>query len=129
MDQKRFLLFIVLSMGILIGWNAFVMPRFLPPQKKPNAAPVKELVGKELDKKVEKDKGAAEKAVAVVRDKDDNEADEKPHAGADGEKTPAVAEKTDSDKPNADGENEPEEPVVAAKVPQFPERTVELGAP
>ena len=33
MDQKRFLVFIVVSMGILIGWNVFVMPRFLPPPK------------------------------------------------------------------------------------------------
>src|SRR5258708_8169460 len=37
MDQKRFLSFIILSMGILIGWNAFVMPRFKPPNK-PKAA-------------------------------------------------------------------------------------------
>src|SRR6266700_646868 len=37
MDQKRFLAFIVVSMGILIGWNAFIMPRYQPPQK-PRAA-------------------------------------------------------------------------------------------
>ncbi len=51
MDQKRFLLFIVLSMGVLIGWNAFVMPRFLPPPKKPNLAAEKDADQNGADRK------------------------------------------------------------------------------
>src|SRR5262249_19614476 len=127
MDQKRFLLFIVLSMGVLIGWNAFVMPRFLPP-KKPNA-----VAQKEPDKKAAGERLVADKP-AAGRDKNGGDkAAEKPAAETDDEKAPAVADEGESDKPaadgDADGDKEPEKPPVAAKVAKFPEKTVELGAP
>ena len=37
MDQKRFLLFIVLSMAILFGWNALMMRMRPPKQPRPAA--------------------------------------------------------------------------------------------
>ncbi len=122
MDQKRFLLFIVLSMGILIGWNAFIMPRFLPPPKKPNAAAQNDADKKEEGRQDGK-QGADDKRL-VADDQKEGE-DEKSPAVADKPET----DKPEADKPDADAETDAEKAAVAAKLPQFPEKTVELGAP
>jgi len=37
MEQRRFLLFITLSIAMLVGWNAFVVPRLVPPAPQPVA--------------------------------------------------------------------------------------------
>jgi YidC/Oxa1 family membrane protein insertase len=132
MDQKRFLLFIVLSLGILIGWNAFVMPRFLPPPKKPNAAAQKDADNKGGDRNADGQKqGDDDKAVVADNPEDGDEGEDARTADGEGsdEKAPAVADKAENDKPDPDKENETEKPAVAVLVPQFPEKTVELGAP
>jgi YidC/Oxa1 family membrane protein insertase len=130
MDQKRFLTFIILSMGILIGWNAFVMPRFLPP-KKPKAAQnqpanvaenaeAKNAAGRQRDLA---DRELAERGPAIGAGKPDGEGagDEKNDETSPArDKAPADAEKPDveklADKP------------AAREVPKFPGKTVELGS-
>lgn len=139
MDQKRFLVFIVLSMGILIGWNAYIMPKFLP--KKPKAVP--ELVEKpgadqkDADQKNADQKDAdgkqppADKEVAVgPGDKGPgaDDAGNKSKPEADGEKNPTVAEKPADGEPGAKEKPAADKADAAAKLPQFPMKLVSLGS-
>ncbi|HEY2251167.1 MAG TPA: membrane protein insertase YidC, partial [Planctomycetaceae bacterium] len=125
MDQRRFILFIVLSMAILIGWNAFVVPRLRPPPPKP--APQVAQGDKAADKAVGDDK-AADKKTEVGPGKPEDEAagEEKPGDAKPGDEKPGdenaqVAVK----KPEADNAPEPVKP--ARELPDFPDKTVELG--
>ena len=123
MDQKRFITFIILSMGILIGWNAFVMPRFLPP-KKPKAAQ-NELVkpGDNAKEEGAADRPLADKGPEVGAGKAETEdtGDEKsPEARPEKDAPPAEAEK-------AGGEKLADKPA-AREAPKFPLETVQLGS-
>ena len=119
MDQKRFIVFIVLSMAILIGWNALVVPRLMPPRAKPAAqqenagdkAGDKALVGDKppvADMKPEVGAAQSEDEAAAAQKKLD-------------EKAQAAIEKPEGDKPA-----EKDQPA-ARELPKFPDKIVELG--
>ncbi|HLJ10517.1 MAG TPA: YidC/Oxa1 family insertase periplasmic-domain containing protein [Planctomycetaceae bacterium] len=125
MDQKRFLLFIVLAMGILIGWNVLMM-RFRPPQK-PNIAAQNQQQDQKADKpgekKAKRDEAAGEPQVAedAADDETEEPGEEKPKLKP-GEE-PEVAANAEAD------EAPPEKKKPAAiEVPKFPETTVDLGS-
>src|SRR5436190_21894452 len=128
MDQKRFILFIVLSMAILVGWNAFIVPRFMPPRAKPaaqNAAEDK--AADQADDQVPADgKGqVADKQPEIGPARPDGEAaeDAKP-----GDKNPLDAKvQVAADKPDEDKPAEKARPA-ARESPKFHDRTVELGS-
>ena len=73
MDQRRFVLFLTLSLGFMLLWSNFVLPRFAPPKPAPVA---------DADKKPGED-GApdgdaeADVAVNVAENGDDQKGDEK----------------------------------------------------
>jgi YidC/Oxa1 family membrane protein insertase len=126
MDQKRFMAFIVLSMTILIGWNAFILPRLVPPRK-PNPAAQQEAENDAdkapADEKVGADKQAAHKD-ATIGPAEGNDPDE-PQAEA------AAADKKQPDKKQPDDKPLDEQPQAAERpkdLPQFPEKTVQLGS-
>ncbi len=139
MDQKRFLTFIILSMGILIGWNAFIMPRFLPPRK-PNAAqnqPAKVAENAEAKNAAGRQRDLADRDLA-----DRNLADRGPAVGAgkpegegaSDEKNDEAGPAQDSCQPKPTRENKPEaekvadKPVAAREVPKFPMKIISLGS-
>jgi YidC/Oxa1 family membrane protein insertase len=123
MDQKRFIVFIVLSMAFLFAWNAFIVPLVIPPKPKPVAQNVQE------DKAAEKadDKAPAGDQPQVAQNKpeigpaaldDEAASDAKPLD----EKALAAAEKPEGDKA-------PEKAKPAAReLPKFPDKTYELGS-
>lgn len=114
MDQKRFVLFIVLSIGILMGWNLFVVPRFFPPAK-----PAK--VAQQNNDKREGDAAQPGEAASGegVTDKA-AEVGPAPKEGDGGQVAKAQAE-------NPAGADE-KQPAQGEKAPQFPERVIELGS-
>lgn len=120
MDQKRFISFIVLSMAILIGWNAVVMPWWNKRNGKiPNQAVAEKPQGeKARDDKVGDDKAADDQVADGKKPAEDGDTGEKPAT--------EVAEK-----PAVDGEAEkPEEkqPEKPAELAKFPDRNVVLGS-
>ncbi|MGE5192111.1 MAG: hypothetical protein ACM3U2_06370, partial [Deltaproteobacteria bacterium] len=127
MDQKRFLVFIVVSMGILIGWNVFVMPKFLPPPK-PKGAQNQVEKGEAVEKQPE----VADKGGAAGPGEAEGEAGEPVKEFAPDGAKPAAAEKA-TEEPAAEAEK-PDENVArdradsAEKLPRFPEKTVLLGS-
>lgn len=114
MDQKRFMAFIVLSMTILIGWNAFILPRIAPPRKPKPAAPQEQ--GEQAEDKVpDGEKPLADKAKdATIGPADGKEAGE-PQADA-----AQLDEKEPAEKP--DQGDRPKD------LPKFPEKSVQLGS-
>jgi YidC/Oxa1 family membrane protein insertase len=138
MDQRRLLVFLVVSMTILIGWQTFVLPLLLPPPPKP-------AVQKEAD-----DKEIAAAQAGDVKSGDAKPGDQKPaeaHVGdvKPGDAQPGAKEAVDrAEKPDAAGEkpgadqhgDEPaaKRPAVAEvkeppqERPAFPDRTIELGS-
>lgn len=108
MDQKRLLLFVVLSMSILIGWNAFVVPRIKPNKPAPRAA---ERGHHEPDR-------PADEAVA-----------DKPAAARDAEVGPGARGDAQTAETGADVPAD-EKPVEAApaQAVAFPLKLVELGS-
>ena len=112
MDQKRFIPFLLLSMMVLIGWNVFVLPRFLPPPK---------------DKEQQAEKDHAENA-----DAHENGEQRPNEDGAPGEEKAvaipgAPADENDAGK-NEAGRNEGEKVVKKPDVPQFELKSVKLGS-
>jgi YidC/Oxa1 family membrane protein insertase len=113
MDQKRFLLFIVLSMTILIGWSAYVEPLLRPkPVARNPAAPAK-------DAEAARDV-AGENPPAQAAD-DDTRPEAKPDADPGPAKAVAKADEAPAEKPDA---LQP----PALKPPEFEEETVLLGS-
>ncbi len=135
MDQKRFLTFIILSMGILIGWNAFVMPRLQPPRKPKaaqnqpdkiaNDAEAKNAAGRQRDPadRDVADRNVADRgpAVGAGKPEDEGASDEK-----NAEANPAQ-DKAPADAKNPDVEKLADQPA-ARDVPKFPGKIVELGS-
>jgi YidC/Oxa1 family membrane protein insertase len=127
MDIRRLLIFTVVSLGILVGWNLFVMPRLIPPKPKavPNQAE-KKPAGEDREPPV------ADNGLAIGPGKADDEGEpgENPAAKPDGEKL-AAAEKRDADKnPGAEQPNDKQAPdkPAAPELPKFPEKTIKLGS-
>ncbi len=126
MDQKRFLLFIFLSIGILVGWNLFVVPKLMPPKAKQaaqNAA--NEKAG---------DKAADKEPASDKADAGGNQVAEKPSQVGPGQaeddaSSPdngqAAANQPDGKKPA--GDQIPEKVKEPRKLPDFPEQTTQLG--
>ncbi|MGQ0634408.1 MAG: membrane protein insertase YidC [Planctomycetaceae bacterium] len=112
MDQKRFLLFIVLSMGILIGWNSVVAPwlGWGRPAKKPVA-----------NNEVARQNQPADEDVAAAPGKLDAAV-----GAAETDKSPAEPEMAAEAEPKADGPLAGDAAPPAA--PKFPEKKVELGS-
>lgn len=103
MDQKRFLAFIVLSASILIGWNAFVMPRLKPPVDHKALAQAKAKIQlEEARRRADQEKEKGEGTPAEVGDA----------ALADGQPAPQQAE----------------QPAAVPIVVEFKEQTVLLGS-
>lgn len=128
MDQRRFILFIVLSMAILIGWNAFVVPRLMPPRAKPAPVAQGDQAEKKADDKVPVADQAADKKTEVAAGKPEDEpaGDEKP-----GDQNAQAAVKKPADDPandRAPEHDKPENTKPARVLPDFPDKTVELGS-
>jgi YidC/Oxa1 family membrane protein insertase len=122
MDIRRLLIFTVVSLGILVSWNLFVMPRFVPPKPKAAAQNEAEKKGDDGDVRV------ADKGAEVGPGKTDNEGE--PGKKADGQKV-AAADKPDADEQPAQkepGDKQAPEQPAAPKLPNFPEKTVKLGS-
>ena len=139
MDQKRFIVFIVLSMSILIGWNVFIVPRFLPhPKAKPA---IQNAQGEKAGEKPGDKAQAGEKPQVADKQPDvgpARPADEPPegeNAAADkpsgdkpsSDQAQAAAEKPGGDKPAEDKPAEKEQ-RAARELPKFPDVSVELGS-
>ncbi len=128
MDQKRFILFIVLSMAILIGWNAFIVPLVMPPRAKPAAqnAPEDNAAEKVRDKDPEGDKpqvagGAIDKKAEV------GPADAEGDAGRWARSRSMRKLRLRSRSPRADLTPRKKKTPAARELPQFPDKIVELG--
>jgi YidC/Oxa1 family membrane protein insertase len=117
MDQKRFILFIVLSLGILIGWNTFVVPRFFPPAKKPAN------VAEQKDGKPAADGAEAKPGdVAAAEGTEKKDAEVGPAPKAEPEATPEANVAEGATPPAANKQ------PAAAKAPEFPDRVIQLGS-
>ena len=109
---------------ILVGWNLFVMPRFMPPKPKAVQNQAEEKPAGE-----DREPPVADKGLAVgpgESDESEGEPSEKP----DGEKL-AAADKPDAEEhPDAEqpGEKDAPDKLAAAGLPKFPEKTVKLGS-
>jgi len=118
MDKSRLLVFLVVSMTILIGWQTFVLPLLLPP---PPARPVAQ-------------QGADDKAVDGARPDDSKVADSKPGAkevGVSAEQPDDAAAKPGADQAEAEKPavaKAEEKPPAVQELPKFPDRIVELGS-
>ncbi len=131
MDQKRFITFIVLSMGFLIGWQVLIMPRFGPP-KKPKAAAQPEAMKKAGDKKADRNHAVDDKGPGIGPDQDEHAPDDAPKtAASDDGQAPAAVEKPDGDGP-ADGlahsPKKGDQKPVEPPLPKFPDKLVQLGS-
>ena len=95
MDTKRFALFIVLSMGVLLGWQ-YIEKKFLRAPKKPNAVAKEGSKDskKDSDKKTADAKAGADKS-GTIGDKSGDKGDKKAAdaKGADGKAQPAAPKK------------------------------------
>ncbi|MBS0260477.1 MAG: membrane protein insertase YidC, partial [Planctomycetes bacterium] len=112
MDQKRFFAFIALSLTIVVGWNGFILPRFMP---KPKPAAQDEAADKAIANKPAE--GAADKADSVSPA--EGETPEKPAVGGE------VAQP--SEKPVAGDEPAPAD--KPAQRVEHPLQTIVLGSP
>jgi YidC/Oxa1 family membrane protein insertase len=131
MDQKRFVLFMVLSMGVLFGWP-LLMQRLMPPKAKPAVQKVQQenQGDKAGDNAGDHDLGGdrpqlADRQAEVGPGQADDEApsdetglDNKPLHDND----QAAIENPEGDKPAA------KEKPAGRDLPKFPEKTVELGS-
>jgi len=123
MQNRNLILFLTLSMATLIAWNSFIVPRILPPKKPPAAAKkdLAETIAKAGSPKGELGK-PGEQNTADQKRAEQKAATEssKPEAQAD------VTKKGDG-KAAADA-NKGAAKVEAAKVANFPRKTVVLGS-
>lgn len=107
MEQRRFILFLSLSMAVLLGWTTFVVPHFFPPPKKPAVA--------QQDKQPAADPadqaGEAEPAEVAAASPDGDEAAQ---PAAEAEPADAAAEDV-------------EKPAAPLDAPTHPEKTIHLG--
>ena len=145
MEQKRFLLFVVLSLAILMGWQVFVASRLQPPQKVAN--PPAEVADKPVadqpadDKPVADRKEAGNAAADATGKPADGKADKpvaemasatKPESADDGAEDPAAKDQsaskdkggTDKDGKDTDKADEPPGPTPA----RHPARVIKLGS-
>ncbi len=135
MDQKRFIVFIVLSMAILIGWNAFVVPKLQPPKAKPVAQNAKDdQADKKAEGKAPANNQAADKKTELASGKPDNEAASDEQQGDEQQKDEKPGDKNAQatvKKPEAENAAEnakPENGKPARVLPDFPDQIVELGS-
>jgi YidC/Oxa1 family membrane protein insertase len=117
MEQKRFLIFVVTTVAILMGWQAFVMPRFMPPKPAPVVQRDAQPEGQAARKPALADKAQKPEAVA------EKPGAEKPGAEKPGAEKPG-AEKAIADKP-AEGAAPGEE---LSELKKHPHRMVALGS-
>jgi YidC/Oxa1 family membrane protein insertase len=114
MDQRRLLVFLVVSMTILIGWQTFVLPRLLPPKPEP-------VVQDQADGKPD---GAVKPGEPEPGEKP--EVSVGPEKKVDDATAGPATEQAAADKPAA--EKPEEQPQPAQELPKFPDRVVELGS-
>jgi YidC/Oxa1 family membrane protein insertase len=107
MDQRRLIAFCLLSFVILVAWDRWVMPRFLP-KRPPGAPPVAVKDQEQAKPREQRGQNDAEANHAVAETPADKPPAQKPAGGAD----PALAE--------------PQELAEAA--PAFPHKLVVLGS-
>jgi YidC/Oxa1 family membrane protein insertase len=129
MDQKRFIAFGVISLAILIGWNVFVMPHFMPPPK-PRAAQNK--AEKKADDAAARQPRVADKGPAVGPGKGDDDAGKPEDESAPDRVEPRADGKADENLAGEAGHAEQKDGAdhraPAGRIPKFPDRTVQLGS-
>lgn len=124
MEQKRFISFIVLSMAILVGWNAFFIPWWNKRNGNVPNRPVAE-------------KGKDEQPADDGKKPGEEKGDEKPVDGKDSGAEKPAAEVAAAEKPEGEqalaekpeeGDAEEKPAAKPAEVAKFPDRNVVLGS-
>jgi YidC/Oxa1 family membrane protein insertase len=116
MEQRRFILFLVLSMAVLIGWTNFVMPLKFPPQPEP--------AEQQADEEAAKDEQDGPKAEdeGVIAGEDNRQPD-------DANRDDANRDQANRDDANRDDANKPPEVADVAKLKGGHEhKTIRLGS-